>query len=126
MKRIFNLVAAIATLSAGATLSAQDWYAQSQRELLHQQYLSPTEHAALHRGMSYDPSYGRYPVNAPYGVGYGAGYGAGSGLGMPAYPSNYGYNVPGYNTSACSRSRNQYRWMPTQYRAPVANGWRQW
>jgi hypothetical protein len=130
MKRLFNLVAAIAALCGGANaLSAQDWYSESQREQIHEQFLSPVEHDALHRGMntSYGSSYSSYPPSLPYGSGFGTSTGYGAGYGTSMYPSNYGYGVSNFNSNAYTYGRTRINCgMATPYGTSAYNRGRLW
>jgi hypothetical protein len=118
MKRLLNLavgVAAVCGLSSAA--SAQDWYTNTQREQIHQQFLTPAEHNALHSGMN--AGYGTGLSTYPYGTTYGSTYGS-YGVGTGMYPSSSLYSPYNYNRTRVNCSNTM------QYQTPLSNSWRRW
>lgn len=106
--------AGLMTVTAASAAQANDyWYGDIQREQIHQQYLNPVEHNALHRGMNYgavpaqpnyqySPAFGRQPMRAPrsYGATYGNEWdGGGFNRAIPGFQE-----YPAFGTG-CSRQR---------------------
>ena len=89
----------------GATVSQADhqWSQSAQRERMHQQYLSPVEHQALHRGLGDRPSY-QQPAYRPAVNHYTPprSYGGNSGFGLSISNGNFGYSNNGYGNSGNS------------------------
>ncbi len=106
----------------GATVAQADppWSQSAQRERMHQQYLSPVEHQALHRGLGDRPSY-RQPAYRPVVNHYAPprSYGGNSGFGISVSTGNgsYSYGNSGYGNSGYGNSGygNQYQSQPSYY-----------
>jgi hypothetical protein len=98
------LTVGLMTIAAASAAQANDyWNGTAQREQIHQQYLSPVEHDALHRGMNYgaaqvqpnyrQPNHNYQPRFQPqsYGSTYGNSWNGGGyvrpNTGYQSYPS---------------------------------------
>lgn len=107
------LVVGLMTVAVSSNVRANDWYGTAQREQIHQQYLSPVEHDALHRGMNYgaapmqpnyrQPNYNYQPrfQSPSHGSYYGNGWGGGS----YSRPNTSYQSYPSMGTG-CSRQRS--------------------
>ncbi len=104
----------------GATVAQADhqWSQSAQREQMHQQYLSPVEHQALHRGLGDRPSY-QQPAYRPavnhYTPPRSYGGNSGFGLSISTGNGNFGYSNNGYGNSGYGNSGygNQYQSQPS-------------
>lgn len=85
----FSLSGLVVLLGATFAQAEPHWSHTAQREQTHQQYLSPSEHRAVHGGGNYGSTY-RQPAYRPQSSYYGSNYGN-SGYGNSVYGNlNYG------------------------------------
>lgn len=98
------LAVGLMTFAASSAVQANDYsYGTAQREQIHQQYLSPVEHNALHRGLNN----GAAPVQPTYrqpSYNYQPNY----------YPQSYGSTYDNsWNGSVYSRPNTGYQTYPS-------------
>ncbi len=124
-------VVGLMTVAASAAAQANDlWYGTAQREQIHQQYLSPVEHDALHRGMNYgtapvqpnfrQPSYSYQPgfQSQPYGSNYGNSWNGGGYSRL-----NAGYQSYQSMGTGCGRQRSSGYGVSNQFQHFGGYGW---
>jgi hypothetical protein len=111
----FGFSSLVVLLGATVTQADHQWSQTAQRERMHQQYLTPVEHQALHRGLGDSHSY-RQPAYRPAVNNYvpSRSYGGNSGFGFSVSTGNgsFGYSNRGYGNSG---SGNQYLSQPSYY-----------
>lgn len=125
------LAVGLMTVALSSAAQANDyWYGTAQREQIHQQYLSPVEHDALHRGMNYgaapvqptyrqpaynyQPNYNTQSYGSTYGNSWNAGGYSRPNTGYQSYPSigtGCGrQRTTGYGVSGQFQHFNGYGW----------------
>ena len=87
----FGLSGLVVLLGATFAQAEPHWSHTAQREQIHQQYLSPSEHRAVHGGGNYGSTY-RQPAYRPQSSYYGSNYG------------NSGYGNLNYGNTAYGNS----------------------
>ena len=103
----FGLSGLVVLLGATFAQAEPQWSHTAQREQIHQQYLTPSEHRSVHGGGNYSSTY-RQPAYRPQSSYYGSNYGnsgyGNSGSWNGGYQSQY-QSRPSYSSgSGCGNS----------------------
>ena len=108
----FGLSGLVVLLGATFAQAEPHWSHTAQREQIHQQYLTPSEHRSVHSGGNYGSTF-QQPAYRPQSSYYGSNYGQ-SNYGNSGYGNlNYGSTVYGNSGSWNGGYQSQYQPMPS-------------